>query len=154
MKYFSMFSGIGYGILETWIGKNTNANIRQSGKPKTESMYCLWRGQGTTLKHQNKRLQKLSRIKNTARESGLKHCNTTVASVLVVARRLQSFYASTILRTMGQNIGKRWSIGQLHLGSKGIIIQVASRCYATIATYLRACTATAHIGRRSIREVF
>lgn len=40
MKYFSMFSGIGYGILVTWIERYISRNTRKNTEKRTEKSYA------------------------------------------------------------------------------------------------------------------
>lgn len=84
MKYFSMFSGIGYGIMEVWKEKNTNENISRLGESVTPSVFVKWNENGGTRKAQSKRLRKLLRIKRDGKGLELKQLLTTVVSVPVV----------------------------------------------------------------------
>lgn len=103
-----MFTGVGYGIMETWTEKSTCVNIIRNGKPIIDSVFRLWRGLDTMLKQQNKKQRALLRIRHIAGELDLRLCNIMEASVLVVGKLLVSFYVLTTLRTMGQHIGKTW----------------------------------------------
>ena len=108
MKYFSMFSGIGYGILETWTEKNICVNTKGAGKLRTERKFWLWKELGITLRHQNRKKLRLPEIKHTVDKLGLKPWHITVASVPVVEKCKASFYALTISKTMARNTGKPW----------------------------------------------
>ena len=79
MKYFSTFSGIGYGMMEVWIKRSTKENTLKPTDCVMVTGYERWRVSDGITKLMNKKLLRLQKTKKDD-----KNYDSRLLSIMVV----------------------------------------------------------------------